>query len=84
MDLSSSLVGIRNAVILMAIVLITETVVPLYRRSKDHTRHLLPNLSFALLTFALGVLLNIGLLAGLVFLGAAKLGLFGSDILSDP
>ena len=76
MDFLSSLTGIRNAIVLMAIVLLVEAVVPLYPRTRAYNRHLLPNLALALLTFAIGAILNIALLAGLLFLQSAKLGLF--------
>src|SRR5260370_9565514 len=76
MDLLATVAGIRNALILMAIVLITEAVVPLAKRTAWNGRHLLPNLVATLMTFALGALLNVGVLTGLVRLHAAGLGLF--------
>ena len=75
MDFIASLSAIRNAFILMAVVLLIEAIVPLYERSRENTRHLFPNLSLTLVTFAIGAALNVALLTGLLFLKSAKLGL---------
>ena len=82
MDFVSSLTGIRNAFILMAVVLLIEAAVPLYRRTRDNSRHLLPNTVLMLVTFALGAVLNAGVLGGLVYLHAARLGLF--NVIAAP
>ncbi|HKD21428.1 MAG TPA: sterol desaturase family protein, partial [Rhizomicrobium sp.] len=47
-------------------------------RTRWHWRHLMPNLLLALITFAIGTVLNLAVLAGLVWLQQAKLGLFNS------
>jgi hypothetical protein len=78
MDIQTNLLGIRSAFIVMAIVLVIEALIPLYARTRWHWRHLVPNLSLALVTFALGTFLNLALLAGLLWLGHAKLGLFNN------
>ena len=76
MDLASNLLGIRNALALLALVLVIEAIIPLYKRNVWHRRHLLPNLGMAALAFALGTLLNVALLAGLLWLQAAHFGFF--------
>jgi len=76
MDLQASFLGIRNALIVMAIVLCIEAVMPLCKRSAWNWRHLFPNLFVTLITFGMGAVLNIGVLAGLIALQQAKLGLF--------
>jgi sterol desaturase/sphingolipid hydroxylase (fatty acid hydroxylase superfamily) len=76
MDFQTSLLGIRNALIVMAIVFCIEAVVPLCKRSAWSWRHLFPNLFITLITFSMGAVLNIAVLAGLVALQNVKLGLF--------
>jgi sterol desaturase/sphingolipid hydroxylase (fatty acid hydroxylase superfamily) len=76
MDLQATLFGIRNAFILMAVVLVIEAVFPLAKRTSWNWRHLLPNLTMALITFAMGVALNLAVLVELLLLRDARLGLF--------
>lgn len=76
MDLNSNLLGIRNALALLALVLAIEAIIPLYKRNVWNRRHLLPNFGMAALAFALGTVLNIALLTGLLWLQEAHLGFF--------
>jgi sterol desaturase/sphingolipid hydroxylase (fatty acid hydroxylase superfamily) len=78
MDLQTSLLGIRNAFIAMALVSLIEAIVPLHKRKAWGWRHLLPNLFVAVITFATGALLNIVLLIGLVQLQIHRIGLFNT------
>lgn len=84
MDFQSSLMGIRNTLIVMAIVLLVEAVIPLYKRTAWNWRHLIPNLSLAAVAFAMGAVLNFGMLIGLQFLQARHLGLFNSLVSLPP
>ena len=84
MDFQSSLVGIRNTLILMAVVFIVEVVIPLHKRTAWSWRHLIPNFSLAAVAFAMGVVLNFGMLIGLQFLQLRHIGLFNSLVSLPP
>ena len=84
MDFQSSLLGIRNTIILMAVVLLVEVVIPLHKRTSWNWRHLIPNFSLATVAFAMGAILNVGMLIGLQFLKNRHLGLFNSFVSLPP
>ncbi|HEY4940705.1 MAG TPA: sterol desaturase family protein [Rhizomicrobium sp.] len=84
MDFQSSLIGIRNTLILMAVVLVVEAVIPLCKRTAWNWRHLFPNFSLAAVAFAMGVVLNFGMLIGLQYLQVQHIGLFNSLVSLPP
>jgi sterol desaturase/sphingolipid hydroxylase (fatty acid hydroxylase superfamily) len=76
MDLTSSLKGIAVLLAVMTVFLLLEALMPLRKRTEWNTRHLGPNITITLLTFATNALFNIPLLLGLLWLQAHGLGLF--------
>lgn len=72
---TSGLTTIGIILATMAIVAVVEVAIPLHARSRWHRRHLGPNLALTFLTFATNILLNVGLLAIVVWLESVGFGL---------
>ena len=59
----------------MAIIAVVEVIIPLRRRVRLNRAHLAPNLALTFLTFATNIVLNAGLVVGLILLQEKGLGL---------
>ena len=76
MNPSSSLSGIGFLLGAMACFALLEALLPLHKRNSWNKQHLVPNLALTFLTFATNLLMNIPMLAGLIWLQSMGWGLF--------
>ena len=78
----TSLQTIGAILAVMAVLAIVETAIPLHARGKGNRAHLAPNLFLTFLTFATNIVLNAGLVGGLIWLEAKGGGLLNWYALS--
>ena len=83
MELTSSLGGIAFVIGSMIVLSLAEVLIPLQARNAWNRVHLLPNAALTLLTFAIGAVLNVFMLLGLIALERGGLGLLNAVPLPD-
>jgi sterol desaturase/sphingolipid hydroxylase (fatty acid hydroxylase superfamily) len=76
--LSTGLASIGLILLVMALVAAIEALIPLHARGRWGRAHLWPNLALTVITFATNLVLNAGLVFGLVWLQARGLGLLNA------
>jgi sterol desaturase/sphingolipid hydroxylase (fatty acid hydroxylase superfamily) len=82
MEFESGLRAIAIALIVMAAIMAVEAAIPLRQRTGWSRRHLFPNLTITLVTFATNLALNVPILLGLLWFEGRGYGLFNLVILN--
>jgi len=78
MELANSIGGIAFIVAGMLLLSLAEGLIPLQARNAWNRVHLLPNIALTLLTFAIGAVLNVLMLAGLLLLERGGFGVLNA------